>query len=112
MAPLRFPEPGWAIAKVFVAPTAHPGFRETQAANKAGRSRGPARLEVLPRPHRAAATDAGLAPPTPLVAFLWSEGDGVARPSLVRALTAAFFPPEDSFTGDTPGLFQVASGGD
>ena len=111
VAPLRFPGPGWAIAKVFVAPTAHPGFRETQAANKAGRSRGPARLEVLPRPHRAAATDAGLAPPTPLVAFLWSEGDGVARPSLVRALTAAFFPPEDSFTVDTPGLFQVASGG-
>ncbi len=111
VAPLRFPEPGWAIAKVFVAPTTHPGFRETQAASKAGRSRGPARLEVLPRPHRAAATDAGLAPPTPLVAFLWSEGDGVARPSLVRALTAAFFPPEDSFTVDTPGLFQVASGG-
>ncbi|WP_257309717.1 PKD domain-containing protein [Geothrix fuzhouensis] len=112
VAPLRFPEPGWAIAKIFVAPTAHPGFRETQAASKAGRSRGPARLEVLPRPRHVAATDPGLPALSPLVAFLWSEGDGVVRPSLVRALTAAFLPPEDGFAGDLSGLFQVPSGRD
>ncbi|WP_243305327.1 PKD domain-containing protein [Geothrix oryzisoli] len=113
VAPLRFPEPGWAIARVFVAPTAHPGFREAQAFSKAGRSRGPARLEVLPRPlGLSAAAEPLAAPPSALVAFLWSEGDGVARPSLVRALTAAFFTPEDGLpAGDMPSLFQVPAPG-
>jgi hypothetical protein len=111
VAPLRFPEPGWAIARVFVAPTAHPGFREAQAFSKAGRSRGPARLEVLPRPRQAASAAPVLVPPAPLLAFLWSEGDGVAKPSLLRALTAAFFPPEDGYSaGEASNLFQRPSG--
>jgi hypothetical protein len=110
VAPLRFPEPGWAIAKVFVAPTAHPGFREAQAFSKAGRSRGPARLEVLPRSMRASATTSPTpVPPSPLVAFLWSEGEGVTRPSLLRALTAAFFPAEEGYSaGGAPSLFLVS----
>jgi hypothetical protein len=111
VAPLRFPEPGWAIARVFVAPTAHPGFREAQAFSKAGRSRGPARLEVLPRPRQAASAAPVPVPPAPLLAFLWSEGDGVAKPSLLRALTAAFFPPEDGYSaGEASNLFQRPSG--
>ncbi|WP_243287977.1 PKD domain-containing protein [Geothrix terrae] len=109
VAPLRFPEPGWAIARVFVSPTARPGFREVQAFSKAGRSRGPARLEVLPRPRQAAAAGPAPAQPSPLVAFLWSEGEGVARPSLLRALTAAFLPPgEEDPLEARPGLFQAA----
>jgi hypothetical protein len=110
VAPLRFPEPGWAIARVFVSPTARPGFREVQAFSKAGRSRGPARLEVLPRPRQAAAGPAP-AQASPLVAFLWSEGEGVARPSLLRALTAAFFPVPDEagVPMEAAGLFPLSS---
>ena len=116
VAPLRFPEPGWAVARVFVSPTARPGFREVQAFSKGGRSRGPARLEVLPRPKRVATAEPASVqsppspPSSPLVAFLWSEGEGVARPSLLRALTAAFLPPgEEDPLEARPGPFQAAA---
>lgn len=110
VAPLRFAEPGWAIARVFVSPTAHPGYREVQASSKAGWSRGPARLEVLPRPVSTAAAEPAPAPPPPLVAFLWSEREGVAQPSLLKALTAAFLPPgEPEIQAEGPGLFQLTA---
>jgi hypothetical protein len=108
VAALRFPEPGWAIARVFVSPTARPGFREARAASKAGRGLGGARLEVLPRSRQAAAAEPVPSQTSPLVAFLWSEGEGVTRPSLLRALTATFLPPSEGDPLEArPGPFQA-----
>lgn len=48
VAPLRFSDPGHAVVKVFVAPTARTGLRDVQTITKGKRARGPARLQILP----------------------------------------------------------------
>jgi hypothetical protein len=50
VAPLRFPEPGRAVAKVFVSPTAREGVREVQVVGPTGHTHGPATLQILPPP--------------------------------------------------------------
>lgn len=44
----RFSDPGHAVVKVFVAPTARTGLREAQTILKGKRAHGPARLQILP----------------------------------------------------------------
>jgi hypothetical protein len=48
VAPPRFSDPGHAVVKVFVAPTARTGLREVQTITKGKRARGPAQLQILP----------------------------------------------------------------
>jgi hypothetical protein len=90
VAPLRFTGPGRAVAKVFVAPTALAGSREVQAFNRSGRSRGPARLQVVPPPP--GTSHAGMASIRPTPTLPWSGGVE-ARPNLLRTLTAFFLLP-------------------
>jgi hypothetical protein len=44
----RFSDPGHAVVKVFVSPTARAGFRDVQTITKGKRAHGPARLQILP----------------------------------------------------------------
>lgn len=48
VAPPIFSDPGHAVVRVFVAPTARPGTREVVVHTRNSRARGPARLQVLP----------------------------------------------------------------
>ncbi len=48
VAPPRFSDPGHAVVKVFVAPTARTGLRDVQTITKGKRARGPAQLQILP----------------------------------------------------------------
>jgi len=89
VAPLRFTGPGQAVAKIFVAPTALAGSREVQAFSRTGRSRGPARLQVVPPPGN---SPSGSASARPASALPW-PGGGEARPNLLRTLTAFFLLP-------------------
>jgi len=50
VAPPRFSDPGHAVVKVFVAPTARVGLRDVQTITKGKRAQGPARLQILPAP--------------------------------------------------------------
>lgn len=86
VAPLRLTGPGEAVVRIFVAPTAQAGSREAQAFSRAGRSRGPARLRVIPPPPGARA---GLAEGQTLP---WRQMES-PRPNLLRTLTAFFLLP-------------------
>jgi hypothetical protein len=44
----RFSDPGHAVVKVFVSPTARAGFRDVQTITKGKRAHGPAQLQILP----------------------------------------------------------------
>ncbi len=90
VAPLRFTGPGRAVAKVFVAPTALAGSREVQAFNRSGRSRGPARVQVVPPPP--GTSHAGMASVRSVPTLPW-PGRGEAQPNLLRTLTAFFLLP-------------------
>jgi hypothetical protein len=48
VAPPRFPEPGQAVVRVFVSPTARATLRKITAVSPAGRSQGPATILVMP----------------------------------------------------------------
>lgn len=86
VAPLRLTGPGEAVVRIFVAPTARPGSREAQASSRSGRSRGPARLRVVPPPPGARA---GVGEDQ---ALPWREM-GAPGPDLLRTLTAFFLLP-------------------
>ncbi len=88
VAPLRLTGPGEAVVRIFVAPTALVGSREAQASSRAGRSRGPARLRVIPPPLGTRA-DPGTGRP-----LAWRPM-GPRRPELLQALTAFFLLPGD-----------------
>jgi hypothetical protein len=87
VAPLRLTGPGEAVVRIFVAPTALAGSREAQASSRAGRSRGPARLRVVPPPPGARAGVAGGQ------ALPWRPV-GSPQPVLLRTLTAFFLLPQ------------------
>ena len=50
----RFSQPGHAVVKVFVSPTARAGMRDVQTITRGKRAQGPARLQVLPAAPRKA----------------------------------------------------------
>jgi hypothetical protein len=87
VAPLRLTGPGEAVVRIFVAPTALAGSREAQASSRAGRSRGPARLRVIPPPPGSRA-GLGEGPALP-----WRQM-GAPQPGLLQALTAFFLLPQ------------------
>jgi hypothetical protein len=48
VAPLHFPEPGQAVVRVFVSPTARTTLRKVTVVGPSGRSQGPATIQVVP----------------------------------------------------------------
>lgn len=59
VSPPRFSDPGHAVVKVFVAPTARTGLRDVMTITKGKRAHGPARLQILPALPKRVPTPAG-----------------------------------------------------
>lgn len=105
VGPLRFSEPGKAMAKVFVAPTAKPGLREIQASSRSGSTQGPAHLQILPVPRIEVPTgprQAQVLSGHPLL----SPGGGLAHPTLLQSLMDFFvFSADPTGPDGSQGLF-------
>jgi hypothetical protein len=59
LAPPRFPEPGQAVVRVFVSPTARTTLRKITVSGPSGRSQGPATIQVMAPPSPPGATVLG-----------------------------------------------------
>jgi hypothetical protein len=59
VAPPRFPDPGQAVVRVFVSPTARASLRKITAVGPSGRSQGPATVQVMPPALPSGATPPG-----------------------------------------------------